>query len=175
MEHLRYPIGRFHHDGAVTDDDLERWIQQIEELPAALGDAVAQLSDDQLETRYRPEGWTLRQVIHHVPDSHLNAYVRFKWALTEDEPLIKTYNEVAWSNLADYREVPVATSLGFLTVLHVRWVGLLRSLEREDFSRRFRHPEWGLVELAFAAGMYAWHGRHHLAHIITTVEREGWT
>jgi hypothetical protein len=171
---LRYPIGRFDHEGPVTDDDLARWIDQIEALPGRLRRAVDGLTDAQLDTSYRPGGWTLRQVVHHVPDSHLNSYVRFKWALTEDEPLIKAYDEAGWAELADYRTVPVATSLDFLALLHAKWVALLRSLAREQLGRRFVHPVSGPTALDRAIGLYAWHGQHHLAHVTTTAERNGW-
>ena len=174
MSDLRYPIGQFEHQGEVTEQELERWLGQIEALPGAVREAVAGLTDEQLDTPYRPDGWTIRQVVHHVPDSHLNSYVRFKWALTEDTPAIKTYDEALWAELADYRTVPVETSLDFLEVLHRKWIGLLRSLTPEQWSRRFAHPEWGKVDLATTAGIYAWHGRHHLAHITTTAERLGW-
>lgn len=174
MTDLRYPIGRFDHEGPVTDDDLARWIDQIEALPGRLRRAVDGLTDAQLDTSYRPGGWTLRQVVHHVPDSHLNSYVRFKWALTEDEPLIKAYDEAGWAELADYRTVPVATSLDFLALLHAKWVALLRSLAREQLGRRFVHPVSGPTALDRAIGLYAWHGQHHLAHVTTTAERNGW-
>ncbi len=170
----RYPIGQFKHEGPVTDEDLERWIRQIEALPGQMRQAVTGLTDEQLDTPYRPGGWTLRQVVHHVPDSHLNCYIRFKWALTEPEPTIKPYEEQLWAELADYRVVPIATSLDFLELLHIKWVFLLRALSREQLSRRFVHPESGSNELAWHVGSYAWHGRHHLAHITSTVERQGW-
>ena len=171
---LRYPIGEFEPPAEVTEEDLEGWLDEIEALPRALRAAVAGLSDEQLDTRYRPGGWTLRQVVHHLSDSHLNSYIRFKWTLTEDEPAIKTYEEARWAELADYRELPVETSLDFLELLHRRWVTLLRALTPEQWSRRFVHPEWGKVDLATTAAIYAWHGRHHLAHITTTAERLGW-
>lgn len=174
MHDLRYPIGPFRHDGPVTDADLARWIDEIEALPAAMRRAVAGLTEAQLETPYRPGGWTLRQVVHHVPDSHLNSYLRFKWALTEEEPVIKTYDEQRWAELADYRIVPVAMSLDFLALLHARWVLLLRALSPEQLARRFVHPASGPAPLAWHVGSYAWHGRHHLAHITRTREREGW-
>ena len=174
MTDPRYPIGRFAHPGEVSDDDLALWSGQIEALPAEMRRAVDGLTDEQLDTRYRPEGWTIRQVVHHVPDSHLNAYVRFKWTLTEDEPQIKTYEEARWAELADNRLTPVATSLDLLASLHERWVILIRALDRDQLARRFAHPEWGKVDLAHTVGMYAWHGRHHLAHVTTTREREGW-
>ena len=171
---LRYPIGQFEREGAVTEDAVARWIAEIEALPDQMRQAVSGLSDDQLDTRYRPGGWTLRQVVHHVPDSHLNSYIRFKWALTEEEPAIKVYDEALWAELADYRLVPIETSLDFLALLHAKWVALLRSLSREQLSRTLVHPDLGVVVLDWYIGSYAWHGRHHLAHITTTVEREGW-
>ena len=174
MNELRYPIGQFKHDGPITTDDLEAWIREIEVLPEQMRHAVSSLTDDQLNTPYRPGGWTLRQVVHHVPDSHMNSYVRFKWALTEEEPLIKTYDEQRWAELADYRVVPVETSLDLLATLHKKWVALLRALSREQLSRRFLHPVSGPTELAWSVGQYAWHGRHHLAHITSTIERHGW-
>jgi len=170
---LRYPIGKFEDLAPVTVDDRIRWIEQIESLPEQMRDAVEGLGDAQLDTPYRPGGWTIRQVVHHVPDSHLNSYVRFKWALTEDEPVIKAYDEVGWANLADYG-APVGPSLNFLAALHAKWVTLLRSMTDEQWARRFVHPVSGPMALAQAVGSYAWHGRHHLAHITSTVEREGW-
>lgn len=174
MTDLRYPIGQFEHQGEVAEEDLDRWLGEIEALPRAVRDAVAGLSDEQLDTPYRPGGWTLRQVVHHIPDSHLNSYIRFKWALTEDEPAIKVYEEARWAELDDYRTVPIEISLDFLDLLHRKWVMLLRSLTPEQWSRRFAHPEWGKIDLATTAGVYAWHGRHHLAHITTTAKRLGW-
>ena len=183
MTNLRYPIGKFEHDGPVSGEDLEHWLGQLEALPEQLGqlealpeqlrDAVTGLTAEQLETPYRPSGWTLRQVVHHVPDSHLNSYLRFKWALTEDEPLIKPYDEARWAELVDYRVVPIETNLDFLALLHAKWVALLRALPREQLARRFVHPVLGPVELAWNVGLYAWHGRHHLAHVADTVQREG--
>ena len=175
MDDLRYPIGRFKHADAITDEDLRQWIDDIAALPDQLRDAVAGLSEAQLDTTYRPGGWTLRQVVHHVGDSHMNALIRFKWALTEDRPTIKPYYEDRWAELSDYDAVPVETSLDFIARLHERWVTLLRSLTREDLTREFVHPESGTVRLDWNVGMYAWHGRHHLAHITQTREREGWT
>ena len=174
MSDPRYPIGQFEHRGAVTAEQLERWLGEIEALPPALRGAVAGLSAEQLDTPYRPGGWTLRQVVHHLPDSHLNAYIRFKWALTEDEPTIKTYDEARWAEIADYRTVPIAVSLDLLTLLHRKWTALLRVLTPEQWSRCLVHPDMGRLDLATVAGHYAWHGRHHLAHVTTTAERLGW-
>lgn len=136
--------------------------------------AVQGLSPQQLDTRYRPQGWTVRQVVHHVPDSHMNAYIRFKLALTEDAPTIKTYHEDLWAELADSRSTPVETSLTLLETLHERWVALLRSLKDEDWKRSFRHPELGPMPLDANLALYAWHGAHHTAHITTLRQRNGW-
>ena len=133
------------------------------------------LTSSQLDTPYRPGGWTVRQVVHHVPDSHLNSLVRFKWALTEDRPTIKAYDEKGWAALPDYQVIPIAHSLDLLESLHVRWVGLLRNLSWTQLQREFVHPESGPVSLAETIGAYAWHGQHHLAHIQHLIEREGWT
>ena len=171
---LSYPIGKYDFQIEVTEDDRRRFIDQIEEAPAQLREAVKGLLPDQLDTPYRPGGWTVRQVVHHVPDSHLNSYIRFKLALTEEEPTIKPYHEDLWAELADGRTAPVDVSLALLESLHSRWVMLLRSLTAKDFERTFRHPEIGVVSLSKILGLYAWHGRHHTAHITSLREREGW-
>ena len=174
MTDLRYPIGKFEHEGEITGEDVARWIDQIDALPRQVRVAVEGLSEEQLDTPYRLDGWTVRQVVHHIGDSHLNSLVRFKWALTEAEPVIKAYYENRWAELADYRDVPIETSLTFLETLHVRLIALLRSLDSEALARRFVHPESGPITLARNIGVYAWHGRHHLAHITALKEREGW-
>jgi len=179
MTDLRYPIGKFHFDGPSTDDrkkeeQKNKFIEEIAQAPAKLRAAVAGLSSQQLDTSYRPEGWTVRQVVHHVPDSHINSYVRFKLALTEDEPTIKPYDEDRWARLADTPATPVEVSLAMLDSLHDRWVRLMRSLRPEDWKRSFRHPELGLVSLERNLALYAWHGRHHVAHITGLRERNGW-
>ena len=166
MDPRQYPIGTYSHEGPVSDTQLDAWIGQIEALPAHFADAARGLSPERLDAPYRPGGWTRRQVIHHVPDSHLNAYVRFKWALTEDEPTIKAYDEVAWAELPDVRSVPMETSLAMLSALHARWTGLLRGLSAEQWDRALVHPVGGRMPLRWMAGMYAWHGRHHLAHLL---------
>jgi hypothetical protein len=173
-EDLRYPIGPFTMEGAITPARLEEWIGQIAEAPARLREAVAGLNDQQLDTPYRPGGWTVRQVTHHLPDSHLNSYCRFRLALTEDEPLIKPYDEVRWAELPDARTAPVELSLDLLDTLHRRWVLLLRSLNETAWNRRFRHPELGVRSLRQNLGLYAWHGRHHVAHITALRRRMGW-
>lgn len=161
---LRFPAGRFTApDGPLAPAAISAAIDAIAALPAALRAATAALGDDALDTPYRPGGWTVRQVVHHVPDSHANAYVRFKWALTEDAPAIKVYNETAWAELPD-TAAPVAGSLDLLAALHARWVGLMRAMTSEDWARTFVHPVSGETRLDHAAAMYAWHGRHHLAH-----------
>jgi len=171
---LRYPVGKFDFQKEVTEDDRRRFIDEIEEAPARLRASVEGLSPEQLETPYREGGWTVRQVVHHVPDSHLNSYTRFKLALTEEEPTIKPYHEDLWADLADGRRAPIEVSLALLESLHSRWVMLLRSLTPKDFDRTFRHPDIGVVTLAKNLGLYAWHGRHHTAQITSLGEREGW-
>jgi uncharacterized damage-inducible protein DinB len=171
----RYPVGKFDVDSPVSPSDYPRLIAEIAATPGALRSAVAGLSRDQLETRYRPGGWTVKQVIHHVPDSHMNAYCRFKLALTEDEPTIKPYDEAKWAELPDSQRTPIDVSLDLLDSLHQRWVILLRSMDEADFNRGFRHPERDRVlTLAQVLAMYAWHGRHHVAHITSLRKREGW-
>jgi hypothetical protein len=175
MEDQRYPIGRFRFEGPVSREQREHWIGEIAAAPGALRAAVAGLMPAQLDTPYRDQGWTVRQVVHHVPDSHLNAYTRIKLALTEDEPQIKPYDEARWAELPDVLTAPVETSLTLLECLHRRWVLLLRALSPGDFARRFRHPELGRsIELDEVVAMYAWHGRHHVAHITSLRNRMGW-
>ena len=174
MTDLRYPIGKFHFDGPSTEEQKSKLIDEIAQAPVNLRAAVQGLSRQQLDTPYRPEGWTVRQVTHHVPDSHLNAYTRFKLALTEEEPTIKPYAEDRWAQLADTQATPVEVSLTLLDSLHDRWVRLLRSLGPQDWTRTFRHPELGSVSLEKNLALYAWHGRHHVAHITSLRERSGW-
>ena len=171
---LRYPIGPFTFEGPLTDGQRQRFIDQIAETPAKLCAAVEGLSPQQLDTPYRPGGWTVRQVVHHLPDSHLNSYIRFKLALTEEEPTIKPYYEDRWAELEDARHAPLDISLTLLESLHRRWVMLLRSLAVKDFARTFLHPELGVMSLEKNLNLYAWHGRHHVAHITSLRERSGW-
>ena len=175
MTDLKYPVGKFEFDAPIAEADHARLIDEIAATPAALRAAVTGLSRDQLETRYRPGGWTVKQVVHHVPDSHMNAYSRFKLALTEDEPTIKPYDEAKWAELPDSQKVAAEVSLRLVEAIHERWVPLLRSMDSADFRRGFRHPEHGRVlTLQQVLGLYAWHGRHHVAHITTLRDREGW-
>lgn len=171
---LQYPIGRFQPPIEGTTDQVVPWIADIESLPANLRHRVIPFSETQLDTPYRPGGWTVRQVVHHLADSHLNSFIRFKWALTEDRPVIKSYREDRWAELPDSFEVPVQVSLDLLAALHVRWCTLLRALDSQDLAREFVHPDSGPVTLALNIGIYAWHGRHHLAHIEHLAAREGW-
>ncbi|HZE74913.1 MAG TPA: putative metal-dependent hydrolase [Gemmatimonadales bacterium] len=174
MTDLRYPIGEFQAPAALTDAERTAFIDQIAALPGEIRQAVSGLDDAKLDTPYREGGWTVRQVVHHVPDSHLNAYTRFKLALTENTPTIKTYEEARWAELPEARSAPIDASLALLGALHERWVLLLRVLAPGRFARSFRHPELGLMTLDQQVAMYAWHGRHHLAHIASLRARMGW-
>ena len=166
MADPRYPIGKFSFDGDVSDAARAARIADIEAAPRLLRAAAEGMSERQLDTPYREGGWTVRQVVHHVPDSHLNAYVRFKLALTEDAPTIKPYDEALWAALPDSRETPVAVSLTLLDALHQRWVTLLRAMAPADFSRTFIQPEHcRSMSLDQVLALYAWHGKHHLGHV----------
>ncbi len=171
----RYPIGPFESLGRpLTPEERAERIATIEEHPARMRAAVADLSDEQLDTPYREGGWTVRQVVHHVVDSHVNAYVRFKLAVTEDGPTIRTYDEKAWAELPDASEAPVEGSLRILETLHDRWVAFLKDLEPDDFRRALRHPESGELAVDTLLELYAWHGPHHEAHVTELRERRGW-
>lgn len=175
MNDLRYPIGPFRFGGDADQNLREKWIGEIAATPGHLRAAVTGLTPLQLDTPYRDKGWTVRQVVHHLPDSHLNAYTRMKLALTEDEPTIKPYEEARWAELPDGRTAPTEVSLTLLGCLHRRWVLLLRELAPADFGRRFRHPEHGRsIGLDEVLAMYAWHGRHHVAQITSLRSRMGW-
>jgi hypothetical protein len=170
----RYPIGKFHWSGKATAREREERIAQIAACPADMRAAVRGLNETQLDTPYREGGWTVRQVVHHVPDSHMNAYVRFKLGLTEDKPTIKPYEENSWAQLADSRTAPVEVSLALLERLHERWVMVLRAMSEKDFARLINHPESGVQLLDRMLALYAWHGRHHVAHVTSLRERQGW-
>jgi hypothetical protein len=174
LDDLRYPIGRIEMPPTVEATQREPLIVAVESAPNELAQAAVGLSAAQLDTPYRPGGWTVRQVIHHLPDSHVNAYVRFRLALTEEQPVIKPYAEAAWAELSDARTGPIDVSLTLLSALHSRWVALMRAMKPEQWERAFRHPERGLLRLDQTLAMYAWHGRHHIAHIRGTRERNGW-
>lgn len=171
---LRYPVGDFGIDADVTASKRRQWLRQMAEMPERLATAVAGLDNAQLGTPYREGGWTPRQVVHHLADAHVNGFVRFKLALTEDEPPIKTYEEALWAETADGRGAPVELSLRLLGALHRRWMILLESLNESEFGRAFSHPQRGRMTLDKAIQLYAWHGLHHTAHITSLRARRGW-
>ncbi|MCK7526499.1 MAG: bacillithiol transferase BstA [Ignavibacteriales bacterium] len=170
----RYPIGKFDQSITVTIKMRNDFIKTIEALPQQLRMEVENLSQKQLDTPYRAGGWTIRQVVHHLPDSHINCYVRFKLALTEDNPQIKTYEEHLWAELQDSFKTPIDVSLSLLESLHKRWAILLRSLTDKQFEKTFQHPEWGNITLSKTLALYAWHSKHHLAHITELKKKMGW-
>jgi len=174
MSDPRYPIGKFHYTDAPNAARREQFIADIAQAPAALRAAMQGLSPQQLDTPYRDGGWTVRQVVHHVPDSHMNAYIRFKLALTESEPTIKPYDEARWAELPDTRSTPIEVSLALLESLHVRWTILLHGLEDKDWKRTMQHPEIGLLALEKTLAIYSWHGKHHVAHVTELRKRMGW-
>lgn len=171
----RYPIGKFQWSGgeATAKERAER-IAQIAACPAGMRAAVQGLDDAKLDTPYRDGGWTVRQVVHHVPDSHMNAYIRFKLGLTEDTPTIKPYEENSWAQLPDSRTAPIGMSLDLLESVHARWVLVLRAVRDADFARKINHPESGVQTLDRMLALYAWHGRHHIAHVTSLREQRGW-
>ena len=173
MTDVRYPIGRFDSAMTVTSDMRDPAIAAIAELPVWMREAVSGLTEARLDVPYRPGGWTVRQLVHHVADSHANGYIRMKLALTEDSPTIKPYDQNAWAALPDSR-LPIETSLTILDGVHARWAALWRSLTPAQFARRFNHPEIGFVSLETHLQMYAWHSRHHVAHVTALRQREGW-
>jgi hypothetical protein len=178
MEDLRYPIGKFEWVPPENEEQMAKrraqYIDVVAKLPEDFGRAVAGLTAEQLDTPYRPDGWTVRQLAHHVPDSHANAYVRFKLALTEYEPTIKTYKEDMWAKLPDTARTPVDVSLQLLAALHARWVTLLQGMDSSDYARTLRHPEIGVLDLNRMLALYAWHSAHHTAHVTRLRERMGW-
>ena len=175
MEDIRFPIGKFQRtEGPNTPEERKKLIDTIADAPEKLKQALTGLNGKQLDTPYREGGWTIRQVTHHLADSHMNAYVRYKLALTEDNPTIKPYNEAAWADLADGRVTPIDVSLALVDNLHARWVVLLRSMKDKDWERTLTHPEMGLMSLDMMLGMYAWHGAHHVAHITELRKRNQW-
>ncbi|HOZ76952.1 MAG TPA: putative metal-dependent hydrolase [Ferruginibacter sp.] len=174
MEDLRYPIGKYEPQ-PFSQKQLEQWLIDIQFLPQHLENAVLNLDEQHLNTPYRPEGWTLRQVVHHLADSHSNAYIRFKLGLTEDNPTIKPYDENAWAKLNDTAVVPINVSLTLLHALHTRWMAVLKAIKPEEWERTVVHPEHGKqMTLWYLLGNYAWHGRHHTAHITSLRDRMGW-
>lgn len=163
---LRYPIGKFECPKIITSDHIEKWISDVEELPAKLSNLVSTFSEKQLETQYRDGGWTARQVIHHIHDSHHNGYIRFKWALTENKPMIKAYDQQLWAELFDTKSAPIHLSLDLIQALHAKWVYFLKGLSTQDLKKEFIHPEGDItISLGEDIGIYAWHGNHHFAHL----------
>ena len=171
---LRYPIGRFRRPETLSPEERREAIDAIAGTPAALRNAVADLSDEQLDTPYRPGGWTVRQVVHHVPESHMNAYVRFKLGMTEETPTIKPYQEDRWAQQPEVGSAPPELSLALLDALHERWVAALRAIPAEGFARTIDHPDMGRLSLDTLLAMYAWHGSHHVAHVTELRRRMGW-
>jgi len=174
MNDPRYPIGKFNRVSSLTAAERATGIEQVAAAPAQFRRAITGLTPAQLETPYREGGWTVRQVAHHVPDSHMNAYLRFKFGITEDSPAIKAYEEKDWARTPEVAATPVDVSLALLDALHVRWVTLLRAMTPEQFARTIKHPEMGATSLDTMLAMYAWHGRHHTAHVTSLRERMGW-
>jgi hypothetical protein len=176
IEKLKYPIGKFDCPSNITHEILEAWISILEHFPQRLSNLVSSLSEEQLNTPYRPEGWTVKQVIHHIYDSHHHSYNRFKWTLTEDSPIIKAYDEKKWANLFDYKAAPIEMSLLSIKALHAKLVFLLKGLTYVEFQKEFIHPEHNheRISLGKATGTYAWHSNHHYAHIENLLKREGW-
>ncbi|HVS31425.1 MAG TPA: putative metal-dependent hydrolase [Thermoanaerobaculia bacterium] len=174
MSDLRYPVGRFEPRHTLTSEQRRSLIGEIAAAPQRMREAVRGLGDSELDTPYRDGGWKVRQVVHHLPDSHMNAYVRLKFTLTEQEPVIKPYDQETWAMLPDSQLTPIATSLTLLDSLHERWTTLMTSMAPADFQRKFTHPEHGLMTLDWLVAMYAWHGRHHVGHIASLRERKGW-
>jgi uncharacterized damage-inducible protein DinB len=175
LEEQKFPIGRYKKTETITTELLEQWINDIAHFPKKIKDAVEYLNDEQLDTPYRPEGWTIRQVVHHCADSHMNSFMRFKLALTEDKPTIKPYFEDRWAELEDSKTFPIKSSIQLLEALHARWTILLQNMEDKDLRRTFIHPEHGEeVQLDENIGIYAWHCNHHLAHITTLKQQKGW-
>jgi len=173
MEELQYPVGRYQLPQSITSEQRREWMKEIAATPGHMRAAVAGLSDSQLDTPYRPGGWTVRQVVHHVPDSHMNCFIRMKFALTEDQPTIKPYDEAMWAKLPD-TAAPIEISLALLETLHARWMSLLEPLTEAQWKRTFLHPDSGVRDLVQTASLYAWHGRHHVAHITRVRDRMGW-
>jgi len=174
LEKLKYPIDRYQVEDNIDKSSIENWITEIESLPQRLSEAVKGLSEKQLQTPYRPDGWTVQQVVHHIADSHMNAYIRFKLALTENNPLIKPYDEKLWAELPDSNLTDINVSLELINALHKRWTTLLRQLDEKELNKEFLHPESGMKKLKESISHYAWHGNHHLAHITSLKQRMNW-
>ena len=175
LEKYRYPIGRFDANQELTESNFSAWTEVIENFPLQIERVVANFSEEQLNTPYRPGGWTVAQLVNHVADSHLNSYIRFKWTMTEDTPAIKAYDQREWAKLADAKSTDLSASFLILRGVHARWTTLLRSLNPDDFNKELSHPDWERnLTLGLMLSLYAWHCEHHLSHITKLIEREGW-
>ncbi len=171
LEKLKYPIGRFVKPTEITIQDLEAWTDTLRKFPAKLQKVLEEIPENRLDKPYRPGGWTIRQLVNHLADSHVNSYVRFKWTLTEDVPVIKTYDQEAWAELPDGRSGSVGASIQILQGIHKRWVHMLDLFNREDFNKKLKHPEFDdPLSLGELLSLYAWHCKHHLAHIQRTLQ-----
>ena len=174
MSDPRYPIGKFSYSGPLSPEQKQQYLTDIAQTPGRLRAVVRELSDQQLDTPYRDGGWTPRQVVHHVADSHMNSYIRFKLALTEEDPIIKPYLEDRWAELPEAKHAPIEVSLALIDSLHQRWMRMLSELTDEDWKRAFRHPAMGPMSLEKSLALYSWHGRHHVAHVSSLREKMGW-
>lgn len=175
LEQLKYPIGKFEKPELITKDILSKWIVEISTFPSRLINQVNSLTDEQLDMQYRPNGWTIRQVVHHCADSHMNSLIRLKLALTEDEPTIKPYFEERWAELLDTNHMPIEPSIKMIEGIHERCTVLLNNLTDDQYGRIFIHPEHGTTfRVDENVGVYAWHCNHHLAHITETIKRNNW-
>ena len=175
LEPFRFPVGRFTVPESISKEDRDIWIENIRNLPQKMRNAVQTMTEEQLDTPYRPEGWTVRQLVRHVADSHLNSYVRYKWTLTEDKPTIKTYDQNAWSSLPDALEGPIDLSLDLLETTHKSWVWVLEHMKEDEWKKEFVHPEWNKqFNLEVNLALYSWHCDHHLAHITSLIKRMNW-
>ncbi|NNE78403.1 MAG: bacillithiol transferase BstA [Pricia sp.] len=175
LERLKYPIGKYRNPETITAVHISEWIRVLQYLPQKLQSLVGKLTYEQLETPYRPGGWTVRQTVHHIADSHHNCYIRFKWALTEDKPLIKAYDEKAWANLFDSKTAPIELSLDHLSAVHAKFVYLLKGISSDQLKRKFVHPDGNIeTPLEENIGRYAWHSDHHYTHIANLLQRKGW-
>lgn len=174
LQQLKYPIGKLVFPEIITEENIKEYINDLRKLPHELAKAIEDLNDDQLDTQYREGGWTVRQVVHHVADSHMNGYLRVKWALTENNPMIKTYEQDEWVKLKDTFNTPVSVSINLLFAVHERWVNLLSALTQEELKRKLTHPENAYERLEQLIALYAWHSKHHTAHITSLRKKMGW-
>jgi len=175
IEQLKYPIGKFERKESISSEERAVLVANLKSFPQRLTTVVMELSEEQLNAPYRPEGWTVRQLVHHLADSHINSYVRYRWTLTEDTPEIKAYDQTSWAELPDAANAPIKFSLNLLKAIHARWTLLLERMSESDFAKELSHPEWkNNLSLDDMTQLYSWHCDHHLAHITSLIQREGW-